>query len=268
MLIFDTHVHIFPEKLKGKVLPKLAEVCKSPYYSDGTLSDTHSKMEAAGCGGFLCLHIATNPKQQDNVNAFAVEVQKLNENVFCFGSVHPDNPNAVETLHKLKDAGIKGIKLHPDYQGFMVDDEKLEPIYTACEELGLIIAFHAGRDPYSPDLVHAPPGKLAEIALKYPKLTIIAAHLGGMRMADEVLRYLCDKDNVYFDTGFASLAFSPGEAKAVIKKKGAERILFATDFPWSTVEDERRFLESLGLSHEEMENICYKNAFRLLGIEK
>ena len=223
MKIFDTHVHIFPDKLKGKVLPKLAEVCHSPYYSDGTFGDTVEKLGAAGCSGFLCLHIATNPKQQDNVNAFALEIQEQNENIYCFGSVHPDNPNAVDMLHKLKAAGIKGVKLHPDYQDFMVDDERLKPIYAACEELGLIVAFHAGRDPYSPDVVHNPPEKLAKIAEKYPKL---------------------------------------------IRRKGADRILFATDFPWSTVEAERKFLESLGLTEDELELIYYKNAFRLLDIEE
>lgn len=268
MKIFDTHVHIFPDKLKGKVLPKLAEVCHSPYYSDGTFGDTAEKLGAADCNGFLCLHIATNPKQQDNVNAFALEIQEQNENVYCFGSVHPDNPNAVDMLHKLKAAGIKGVKLHPDYQDFMVDDEKLEPIYAACEELGLIVAFHAGRDPYSPDVVHNPPEKLAKIAEKYPKLIIIAAHMGGMKMADEVEKHLIDKDNVYFDTAFSTYSLSSEEMKKLIRLKGADRVLFATDFPWSTVEAEKELLEGLGLSDEELDKIYYKNAFRLLGIKK
>lgn len=263
--IIDTHVHVFPEKLKGKVLPKLAEVSKSEYHSDGTLADTADKMRGAGCRNFLCLHIATNPKQQRNVNDFAVEVQRENPGVLSFGSVHPDNPEALGEIARLKAEGIRGIKLHPDYQDFMVDDPKLEPIYTACEELGLVIAFHTGRDPYSPELVHCPPEKLALIADKYPNLIIIAAHMGGMKMADEVKKYLIDKDNVYFDTAVATSSISPGDMQELIRAKGADKVLFATDFPWSTVEAERKYLESLGLTEEELELIFHKNAEKLLG---
>lgn len=266
-IIMDTHVHVFPDKLKGKVLPKLSEICGDPYHSDGTLDDTMQKLRADGCDSFLVLHIATNPKQQDNVNSFAVQVQEENEDVFSFGSIHYLNPNAVEDLYKIKAAGLKGIKLHPDYQGVMVDAPELQDIYRICEELGLIVAFHTGRDPYSPELVHCPPEKLALIADKYPKLTIIAAHMGGMKMADEVKKHLIDKDNVYFDTAFATSSISPEDMKELIRAKGVDKVLFATDFPWSTVPAERERLESLGLTEEELDKIYYKNAYKLLGLE-
>ena len=267
-IIMDTHVHVFPDKLKGKVLPKLGEIAKCPYHSDGTVSDTLEKMKGAGVAKFLCLHIATNPKQQKSVNNFAVEVQNENPGVLCFGSVHPDSEEALSDLKMLKEKGIRGVKFHPDYQEFMVDDSRMEPIYAACEELGLIVAFHAGWDPLSPELIHCRPEALRKVVEKHPELKIIAAHLGGMKLADEVIGNLCHMDNVWFDTGFASCAFSPEDALRIIKAKGVDKIIFATDTPWSTVEAEREFLEGLDLSDEELDKIFYKNAFRLLGIKK
>jgi predicted TIM-barrel fold metal-dependent hydrolase len=264
-MLFDTHVHIFPEKLKGKVLPKLGEISGTPYYSDGTLEFTLEAMKKSGCTHALTLHIATNPKQQKNVNDFAISSQQ--GNIYAFGSVHPDSPDAVDELYRINAAGLKGVKFHPDYQGFFVDDEKMDAIYRTCQELGLITVFHTGRDPVSPEIVHCSPAALANVALRYPEMKIIAAHMGGMEMPDEAAKYLCDKDNVYFDTAFATRTLDRNSMKALIGKKGTDRVLFATDFPWSTVSTEKELIDSLGLTEEDKEKIYWKNAFKLLKIE-
>ena len=268
MYLFDTHVHIFPEKLKGKVLPKLSQISKTPYYTDGTLENTLEQMKGACCTHALTLHIATNPQQQSNVNTFAIATQLAgNGKVFSFGSVHPESPDAESELRRIHDAGLKGVKFHPDYQDFFVDDPEMDHIYQLCQSLGLIAAFHTGRDPISPDVVHCSPMALATIAEKFPVMKIIAAHMGGMDMPGDAARYLADKDNVYFDTAFATRSLDPESMKKLILLKGAERILFATDLPWSTVETEKTLIESLELPSASLERIYWKNAFDLFGIE-
>ncbi len=263
-MIFDAHTHFFPDKLKGKVLPKLSEFSGHEYYTDGTLSDTLKAEKRSGCDKILALHIATNPTQESAVNDFAIASQS--DDVLCFGSVNPNSQNALSELERLKDAGIKGIKLHPDYQDFFVDDKALYPIYQKCGELSLIITFHAGRDPYSKNIVHSPPSSIKNVAKDFSSNIFIAAHMGGMEMSDDVLNHLVGLENVYFDTAMSDGYLSTDAAQNIIKEHGADKVLFGTDLPWSTVEKERTFIESLNLSEADKALIYYKNAHKLFCI--
>ena len=264
MKIFDIHTHCFPDALAPKALPHLAEICKSPYYGSGTYSDLCEKIRSAGAHGAMILHIATKPSQMTSVNNFAAACQK--DNIYSFGSVFPTSESAIDELHRIKELGLKGVKLHPDYQGFLVDDPSVFPVYETASELGLPITFHTGYDPYSPNLVHCHPMSLARIADLFPQLTIIAAHMGGMRMDNEAEQYLLNKRNVFFDTAYASYSLSPSRCGDLIRKCGIDKVFFATDFPWSTIDAELSLLQACGLSPDELEMICFKNAERIFNI--
>lgn len=264
MKYFDAHVHFFQDKLADKALPKLRKISNCETHSNGTRQDTVEKLAAWGCCGGMALHIATNAHQQTSVNNFAQEAQ--HGGLYCFGSVHPLADNALEELQRVKELGLSGIKLHPDYQDFMAADPAILPIYEKAEQLGLPIAFHTGRDPLSPSLVHCPPDQLARVAELFPKLTIIAAHMGGMEMPQEAAKHLVGKPNVYFDTAFASHFLTAAQFGELIQLHGANRVLFATDCPWSTVPAERELLMAAGLSLTELERIAYRNAEELFGI--
>ena len=261
---FDTHVHFFPDALAEKALSRLSGICSCPYFSDGTREGTVRKLEEWGCIGAMALHIATNARQQASVNRFAAESQ--HDGIFCFGSVYPFAENAVEELSRIRELGLHGVKLHPDYQEFFINDEKMLTLYETAARLQLPIAFHTGRDPYSPDVVHCQPRELARIADLFPTLTIIAAHMGGMEMAKDSARYLAGKKNVFFDTAFASHFLTAAELEELIRLHGAERVLYATDCPWSTAPEEMALLEATGLSESEKEQIRCRNAEQLFGL--
>lgn len=261
-MVIDFHVHTFPDKLAAKTIPMLAGIAKSPYYADGTVSDTMKKMDEWNVDAVVMMHIATRPSSQTKVNDFAASIQ--NDRIFCFGSIHPDAEDAIDELDRIKNLGLKGVKLHPDYEGFMMDDPKMFPIYDAISQLNLPVLFHTGYDPYSPDVVHAPPKAVAKVAQEFPKMTIIAAHLGGMAQCDDSEEYLIGK-NVYIDTAMASNFCTPEQMQRMIKKHGADKVLFATDCPWSTPEKEMAILNELKLSDEEKRMICSENAKKLLG---
>ena len=179
----------------------------------------------------------------------------------------PDAPDALDELARIRSLGLCGVKFHPDYQGFFADDPKAFPIYAAAEELGLPVAFHTGWDPRSPDVVHAPPQAVARVAEEFPKLTVIAAHMGGMCLQNEVMEQLAGKADLYFDTAYTA---DPWMDKATMEKMirmhGADKILFGSDFPWHLPLHELEFIDSLGISSEEKELILGGNARRLLGI--
>lgn len=261
-MLIDFHTHVFPDPIAKKAIPKLAAICGCPNQTDGTVSNTQEKMKAWGVDAFVLMHIATTPTQHTSVNNFAASIQK--GNVFCFGSVHPRAQDPIAEMQRIHSLGLRGIKFHPDYQEFMVDGPRVFPLYEEAAGLGLPVLFHAGRDPLSPNLVHAPSEKLAKIADQFPNLTMIAAHMGGMDTPDEAEAFLLGKPNVYLDTAFISHYLQPEQAARMMRRHGLEHILFGSDCPWSDPRDERAFLERCGFSAKELDMIFAENACHLL----
>lgn len=159
-MIIDMHTHCFPDPLAEKAMPMLALRSGNPCPAfDGTASGLKESVLSGGADRAAVLNIATNAHQQKKVNDFAISL--LGDSVLIpFGSVHFESPDAISELDRLHDAGIKGIKLHPDYQGFFADDERMFPIYEKIGSLGMITVFHAGVDIGVPDPVHCTPQML------------------------------------------------------------------------------------------------------------
>jgi len=265
MKVFDFHSHIFPDDLAAYALGKLSYGSHITPYTDGTLAGTSKIMEAAGICGFNTLHIATNPKQQHNVNSFAIATAKLGQ-AYAFGSVHPSSSEALTELDRIAAAGLKGIKMHPDYQGFQLSNRVVYPIFERCQELGLIVLFHAGHDPAFMDALRASVVDIQTVANDFKKLKFVAAHMGGLMLGQEVYDTLAGKCQVYFDTS-CSVGFLDKElATKIIQRHGAENILFGSDCPWGDPKAHREYVDSLPLTDNQKEMIFYNNAKRLLGL--
>ena len=262
-MLIDAHVHMFSEKIAQKALTNLANICKSPYFTNGTLSDTKEKLKSWGVDAAMAMNIATKPTQQTVVNNWAASID--DPTIYGFGSVHPDAPDALDELQRIKDLDLYGVKLHPDYQGFLIDDPKMFPIYDAISSLGLPVTFHTGWDPLSPDLIHATPQAVDKVVKLFPHMTVIAAHMGGMARYQEAEEYVAGLP-LYIDTAMSARLCSPEQFERLVSKHGSERVLFASDCPWSRSCDEFAFIERTHLTDREKENIYYKNAQRVLGL--
>ena len=263
-MIIDFHTHAFPDELSSKVMDKLSYVSGGLVpQTEGNLSSLKKEMEKDGVDASVVLSIATNPKQQTNVNNFAKQIND-NKSVFAFGSVHPDADNALEELERIKEMGLKGVKFHPEYQEFYVDDEKMKPIYKKISSLGLITVFHAGYDyGYAPPY-HCMPDNLLG-ALKWFDSPVIAAHWGGVNCGVEVIEKLCGMD-VWFDLSFGYGVMPKAIAQKIVDKHTPSRLLFASDMPWHRPSWEKRMIETLDISKEDKDKIYYKNAMKLLNI--
>jgi predicted TIM-barrel fold metal-dependent hydrolase len=263
-LYIDFHTHAFPKEIAPRALGKLSfDAGGLMPQTEGTVTSLKKEMRQDGIDIAVVLSIATNPKQQTKVNDFAIAVNQEKE-FFAFGSVHPDAPDALCELERLKDAGIKGIKLHPEYQGFYADEEKMRPIYKKISELGLITLFHAGQDIGFLPPYHAMPDHLLG-ALRWLDTPVVAAHWGGMGCYEEVIRKLCGQ-NLYFDLSFGYGIIPKKQAQIILEKHTPDRLLFGSDLPWHRPAWEKRLLNTLELSEDEKEKICRKNAAKLLEI--
>ena len=266
IMIIDFHAHCFPDAIAPKALPKLA-ACSGIHsaFTDGTAEGLLAAMDRAGIDKSVVANIATNPKQQRSVNSFAISL--LEEPRFIpFGSVHPEAPDALDELRRLKDAGVKGIKLHPDYQEFFPDDPGVFPIYHEIARLGLVTLFHAGVDIGLCDPVRATPARLANALPQFEGAPVVAAHFGGYILWREVLEHLCGKD-IYFDTSYCARKMPPPWAREIIAAHGAGRILFGTDLPWADPSDEIAFVRRISADEGMAGEILGENAERLLGLE-
>lgn len=262
--LIDCHVHIFPDAIAERSISKLQHISGLTPYTDGTLVDTRKKLADAGIDGYVLLNVATSPKQENTINNTAKEMNC--DKVAALGSVHPLDTDFEKELERIKELGLKGIKFHPDYQEFMIDDEKLFPIYEKCASLGLTVVFHAGFDPLSPELVHAPPERSRRVIDNFPKLKILLAHFGGMKMWDEVDEFIIGQD-VYLDTAMCATYADKAQIERMILKHDSDKILFGSDCPWENPKKTFELIDSMALSDDLKEKIFSKNAIRLYGIK-
>ena len=263
----DFHTHCFPDKIANRAVMQLAKASgnATPAF-DGTAQGLLDLVHSMGVDIAVVLGIATNVKQQKNVNDFLIELNKRDD-VVAFGSVHPDADDAIDELYRIKEAGLKGIKLHPDYQEFFVDDDRMFKIYETVNSLGLLMTLHAGVDIGIPTPVRATPQRIKNILPMFDNTNVIAAHFGGYLLWDEVEEILVGSENLYIDTSFCHTRMPPIWAKRIVENHGVKKILLGSDLPWSTTENEMEFIKSLDLSEEAQADIFGNNAVRLLGLE-
>lgn len=264
-MIIDTHIHAYTDSLAERVIKKLTATADCPCFTDGTIAGARKLLEKSGIDYGVLLPIATKPTQQTTINNWVNEVR--GGSIIPFGTVHPYAGDALDELERIKAMGFKGVKLHNDYQGVFIFDEACHRIYKRCEELGLPIVFHMGYDPVSPMKTHAMPYDLIELSERYPKMKFIGAHMGGNYMWDHVLRYAAGLPNVYFDTAFVAKDIDRELFAAIVKKHGTDKILFASDLPWSDPITEIQLVGELNIPDGDKERIFYKNAVELLKLD-
>ena len=264
LMIIDFHTHAFADSLAPRAISSLVAGSGGlEPQTDGTTSGLIANMDKCAVDHSVLLTIATKPSQQTRINDWAA--QQNSGRITAFGSVHPDAPDVMEELERIRSLGIKGVKLHPEYQAFEVDDARMFPIYQKIASLGLITVFHAGQDIGFMPPAKAAPDKMLRALSAFDGAPVVAAHFGGYNMWDDVLDILCGQ-NIYLDTSFTFGRIQRPLAQAIIEKHGPDKILFGTDLPWSDARAERRLIDALDLSDADRERIYFRNAAALLNI--
>jgi len=261
-MVIDFHTHCFPDKIAERAIEKLTHNSALMPYTDGTANGLLNIMEKDGIDISVVLNISTNEKQQKSVNDFAKEINS--EKIVSFGSVFPFADDVLDELERIKDLGLKGVKFHPEYQSFFVDDERMKPVYKKISELGLICVFHAGEDYGYPPPYHSTPERLRR-ALSWFDSPVVAAHWGSQNMGADTLKYLCGTE-IYFDTAFGYGSIPKPIVYEILEKHGADKILFASDCPWHAPSMDLFQVDRLDISDTEKEKIKWQNAKKLLNI--
>ena len=266
-MIFDFHTHCFPDALAPHAIAHLAEISKKCGLSpttDGTARGVIDQMHAHGVDKSLICNVSTNAHQMPKVNAFACALAHEQTELYALGSLHPQGEDLEGQIQMLKSAGIKGLKLHPDYIRVEFDDPILHPIFELCVSHGMFLITHAGYDPNSPDHMHCRPEQIKTVMDNFPDLVLIAAHMGGIGCEQGVLDLLCGKQ-VYLDTSHSgSYPYRHPMLHKILDKHDPALILYGSDCPWSGQQREQDFVKQAPISDQAKEDIFWNNAMRLM----
>ena len=261
--VFDFHVHLYPDPLAGKAVGQLAQRFGNPPAFDGTVGGMKANLAESGIRSVLNLPVSTKPDQVDSINAWAA----VNNHgpVFSLATVYPDTHDIPGVLAAAQAAGFMGVKLHPEYQDFTLDDPRVIPVWEACSELGLFVFLHAGGERVFTPPFHSTPASIAALLKRYLHLTVVAAHLGGFHMWDEAEEVLIGK-NLYLDLSHTFFWMPEEQIVRMVRTHGSDKILFGTDAPWQTPAKVLGAFLAQPFTEAEQQHILWDNAARLLGL--
>lgn len=260
-MFFDVHTHAFHPKIAQKAVAKLQNHYSIQLAGSGVIEDLLARAKRTGIDKVVVLCAATAAAQVIPANAFAIELAQKHPEVIPFGTIHPDHTEWKEQLDTLRKAGVKGLKLHPDFQGFWLNDPRLLPIIEEAQR-DFIFLCHIG-DKLPPAQNYSCPYKLAALIESFPQARFIAAHFGGFMHWEYALESLAGK-NVWFDTS-SSLEFIPQHTlMQLLQKHPREKFLFGSDYPLYDPMDEYNLLQKrTGYTDASMEELL-SNAGELL----
>lgn len=280
-MIIDIHTHIFPDKIAADVVENLSRKSRAKYFTDGTLNGLLDSMKNFGIDISVVLPVATKISQVEKINTYAAQMNEKfsTQGIIYFGCIHPDFENYHDELSRVKSLGLKGVKIHPVYQGVNLDDKKFLQILYRAAELDLIVLTHAGLDIGFPGVVNCSPKMARRVVEEIGDFKFILAHMGGWKNWDEVAIELAGK-NIFMDTAF-STGLIPARSDFVWKDEdlkmldaegfmklynifGADRILFGTDSPWSSPATSIDFIKNLPISEVDKNKILGTNAEKIL----
>ncbi|MFO8007026.1 MAG: amidohydrolase family protein [Candidatus Brocadiia bacterium] len=266
-MVIDAHTHAFPDELAPKAIEVLNSEIEREAWAvlDGTISGLLRSMDDAGIERSVICSIATAPKQEAPILRWSLSV--ADERIIPLASVHPETPDPTVSVRRVAEAGLRGIKLHPQYQEFAVDERRLWPLYGAMAEAGLMLTFHAGRDiAFPPEDDRAAPRRILKVHQAFPEMPIVAAHMGGWKMWDEVAETLAGTD-VYMETSYTFDMPEQEDVRRVVEMHPVERVLFGTDSPWREQGETLELVRRAYAEPAEQEMVLRRNAERLLGLD-
>lgn len=230
--IADSHTHIYPDNIAPKALHQIAtfyhlesRIQEDPSY--GTAECLLRCQSEAGIGVSLVCEAAHKPSLVETLNSFIAEKCALYPERFIgLAAIHPDCENIPDILDRAREHGLRGVKIHPDYQAFNMDDGRCDVLYQYCEEKRFPILIHCGDNRYD----YSAPFRLQRVVDRFPQAPIIAAHLGGYQRWKESF-LLKNTGNLYFDTSSSLFFLKREEVLAFFEKFGYDRFFFGSDYP-------------------------------------
>jgi len=277
-MIIDFHTHIFPKAIREnrqKYFPN-ESAFKLLYSSPGSklvgATEIVTSMDDQGVDksvvfGFPWKTQETFQAQNDYIMEVVDRYPERLMGLCCFDPFHREAvPEAVRCI----DGGLSGIGEIAFYESGIDETalDKLAPLMEICRNSDLPFLIHTNEP-----VGHIYPGKtpntlkqIYDLIKRFPENKIVLAHWGGGIFFFNLLKKDVKErlENVYFDTAASPFLYNPQIYRYAKEIAGLDKILFGSDFPLLTPARYFKELEKTGLSQDEIESICGRNAARLL----
>ena len=279
-MIVDCHTHLwrYPGELTDELVEEMAIVRNKAF--DATITpEMHRQAVSqvdraivfglrAPATGFLC--------ENETVAEY---VKSGPDRLIGFGSVCPTEDGAVEEVERAKrELGLRGLKLSPIYGNWHPHEDRASAVFAKAESLGMPVIFHQGTTfPRKARLMLAGPLLLDDVAIKFPKLKMVIAHLGHPWEVDTIA-LIRKQPNVFADV--SALFYRPWQfynsLRLAVEYGVADKLLFGTDYPFTTFDESaaglRRVVDLSGemklpeLPGDLPDQILHRDTLALLGL--
>ncbi len=283
MQIIDFHTHVFPEKIADRAIDGLSHKSRTMPFSDGTAEGLLANMERAKIARSVILPVATSPEQVEKVNDASARLNEAygDRGLISFGCMHPDYGDYRRELARFRSLGLRGVKLHPVYQGVALDNVRNMNIIDRAAELGIVVITHSGYDVGYPGVESCSPRMARHVIDEIGEFPFVLAHMGGWMQWDDVPEFLAET-GCYLDTAFSTGRMTARQEYGnlhypeqmldedgfmrLMRAFGSKRLLFGTDSPWSDAKGEVAFIDGLPITEQEKADIFGGNAGTLLSL--
>jgi uncharacterized protein len=260
--IIDFHAHAFPDELAPRAMNKLlSEAPGVNAFLDGTIKSLNESMKRNSISKSVICCIATTPEQFTPIFEWCRKVQ--NDGLIMFPSIHPADKKWKDRIAQIKEAGFKGIKMHPYYQDYFLDENRMLPIYEELERNDLMVTAHTGYDIAFAKDDRADCRRILKVTEMFPQLKFVATHLGAWQQWEDVERLLAGK-HIYMELSWSLEYLTPEKARQIILAHPSDYVLFGTDSPWTDQAKTLSLLKNLNLPCELEAKILRNNAIALL----
>lgn len=260
--IIDAHAHIFPQKIASKASVNIGAFYDLAMCFDGSVATLLEEGEKNNIDKFVIQSVATVPNQVSHINNFIADSVAAHPDKFIgFASLHPAMENMEQEIERVISLGLKGIKLHPDFQKFAINSKEAYKIFELIEGR-LPVLVHTGDFRYK----YSNPDLMAEAMRDFPKMKVIAAHFGGWSEWENAEKELVPGENLYVDTSSSLYALTPEKALELVHHFGDDNVFFGTDYPMWDAGKELEFIDKMNMAEELKDKILYKNICRMLDI--
>ncbi len=262
--IIDFHTHAFPDTIAASAIASLEKSGNIKAFLNGTIANLLQAMDQAEIETSVICSIATRPQQFQPILDWSLAIRS--PRIIPFPSIHPADPEIESRLQQIHELGFKGIKMHPYYQDFFLDDLALGPLYQQAAERGLLVVVHTGYDIAYPRIRRADPQRILNVVRQFPTLKLITTHLGGWDEWHDVKAKLVGKP-IYMEMSFALDFLDKDYIKEILLSHPQEYILFGTDSPWADQLTSLNMLRNLKLPPNFLSAITRENGARLLELD-
>jgi predicted TIM-barrel fold metal-dependent hydrolase len=278
-IIVDCHTHLWKRENWSQEMIREAYVAQNSEPKVDIGEDEHwqamKAVDRAIVFGFRATHLGLVVPNE----LIAAYVARHPEKLIGFACIDPWESSYLDDMRKaFEDLRFRGLKLAPIYQNYHPMDARMRPVYAYCERNGIPVLFHQGTTfPRRAPLKFASPVQLEDVALEYPGLKIVIAHMGHPWIEETVV-LIRKQPNVFAD--ISALYYRPWQFYngliSAAEYGCAHKLLLGSDYPFTTpgetVARLRRVNDVVGASGlpripgDLIESLIVRDKLQLLGL--